>query len=159
VNLHNYTRLVLVFPDVFNCGWQGFANVGSCSQTTSSGTFNLSVAYITADYATPRSSGVQLAAHEIGHNLGLLHAGTITSTTATEVLGPLGSAGAESDLGDNWSTMGQVELGLYPSSSKAEVLGWINSALNYQVVETSGTYTLQPLEINPPGLQALKVRR
>jgi hypothetical protein len=30
---------------------------------------------------------------------------------------------------------------------------------NYQVVQSSGTYTLQALESNPPGLQALKVQR
>ena len=159
VNLNNYTRLVLIFPDVFNCGWQGFANVGSCTQVTSSGTFNLSVAYISAAYTTPRFSGVQLASHEIGHNLGLLHAGTVTPATPSDVLGPTSSVGTESDLGDNWSTMGQVELGLYPSQQKAEVLGWMAPASNYQVVQNSGTYTLQPLEINPPGLQALKVQR
>jgi hypothetical protein len=159
VNLQNYSRVFLIFPDVFNCGWQGFANAGSCSQITPSGTFNFSTAFISAAYAMPRASGVQLASHEMGHNLGLLHAGLITPATASDVLGPIASAGTENDLGDYWSTMGQNDLGLYPSQQAAEVLNWIAPGANYQVIQSSGTYTLQPLETAPAGLQALKVQR
>jgi len=50
-------------------------------------------------------------------------------------------------------------LGLYPASHKAEVLNWMTAGSNYQVVQSGGTYTLQPLELSTPGLQALKVQR
>lgn len=159
VNLNNYTRLFIVFPDVWGCGWQGFAQVGSCSLPTSSGTFNLSVAYLVADSMAPRASGVQLASHELGHNFGLLHSGTLTSITATDVIGPVTSPGTQTDLGDYWSTMGEAVLGLYTAPQKANVLGWLGSPSNYQMISSSGTYTLQPLEFSPPGLEVLQVQR
>ena len=158
-NLSSYSRVFLVFPDTFNCGWAGFAAVGNCSLSTPSGSFNASVAYLSASYLATRSSGVSLASHEIGHNMGLLHSGTITSATASDVLGPLASPGNEADQGDYWSTLGEMVLGLYPAPQKAEVLKWISASTNYQVVQNNGTYTLQPLETSPAGLQVLKVQR
>ncbi len=158
-NLNNYNRVFLVFPDTFNCGWAGFAAIGSCSLSTPSGSFNASVAYLAASYLATRSSGVALASHEIGHNMGLLHSGTITSATGTDVLGPVTSPGTEADQGDYWSTLGEMVLGLYPAPQKAEVLKWMSSNTNYQVVQNNGTYTLQPLETSPAGLQVLKVQR
>src|SRR5207253_6738147 len=62
------------------------------------------------------------------------------------------------ELGDYWSTMSQ-NLGIYPAQQKAEILNWMASGANYQVVQSSGTWSLQPLEVSPAGLQALKVQR
>jgi len=159
VNLNNYTRVFLVFPDIFGCGWAGFTQTGSCSLTSTSGTFNSSITFISAAYATPRSTGVSIVSHEIGHNFGLLHSGTITPSTATDVIGPLTSAGAETDMGDYWSVMGETVLGLYAGPQKTNILGWLTSPANVQTVTASGTYTLQPLETSPAGLQVLQVQR
>jgi len=157
-NLQSYSRIVLAFPDIFGCGWAGFAPSG-CSITTSLGTINASLAYLVTAFMTTRDGIVALAAHEIGHDLGLLHSGIINTGTNT-VLGPLTSPGTEYDQnGDYWSVMGESVFGLYPSPQKAEVLRWMSPNSNYQTVQTSGTYTLQPIEVNPPGLQALKVQR
>jgi M6 family metalloprotease-like protein len=156
VNLQSYNRVFIVFPDIFNCGWAGYTSNAN-SITSTSGTFNASVAYLSARYVVTNVQGVELATHELGHDLGLLHSGTITATAG--VLGPITAPGTENDLGDNWSTMGGMSLGQYPAPQKAEVLGWLAPMVNYQTVESGGTYTLQPLEIAPPGLQALKVQR
>jgi alpha-galactosidase-like protein len=49
--------------------------------------------------------------------------------------------------------------GHYAAPHKAEILNWISGGTNYQVVQSTGTWTLQPYEISPPGLVALKVQR
>jgi M6 family metalloprotease-like protein len=156
VNLNSYSRVFLVLPDIFGCGWAGFAS-NSCTISSPSGSFNASVAFVAAAYITPRNQGVETVSHEMGHNLGLLHAGTITS--GTDILGPVTSPGVENDMGDYWTTMGSPEMGLYPAPQKAEVLGWLTSGTNVQTVQSSGTFTLQPLESASTGLQALKVQR
>jgi M6 family metalloprotease-like protein len=155
VNLSNYNRVFVVFPDVFGCGWAGYTS-NSCTISSASGSYNASLAFVSAAYATPRAQGVEISAHEFGHDLGLFHSGSITNSGFT--LGPLSSPGTFSDFGlDYWSVMGASDLGHFPSQQKL-FLGWLGSA-NYQIVQSSGTYTIQPLETNPPGLQALKIQR
>jgi hypothetical protein len=70
----------------------------------------------------------------------------------------LGAIGTVNEFGDYWSTMGSQALGIYPAPQKAEVLNWLDPT-NYQVVQSSGTWSLQPIETNPAGLQALKIQR
>jgi len=104
-------------------------------------------------------AGVELVSHEIGHNLGLLHSGRIQPALGTDAIGPLTSPGSEDDLDDWWSVMGSNDSGLYPSPQKSETLGWMAPTTNFQVVQSGGTFTLQPLEVNSTGLQAIKVQR
>jgi hypothetical protein len=156
-NLSSYSRVFLVFPDTLSCGWAGFAS-NSCTINSSSGSFNASLAYLAARYVANRADTVSLASHEIGHNFGLLHSGIITA--GSDVLGPISSPGTMYDQnGDYWSTMGELVLGTYPSPQKAEVLGWTAPSTNYETVQSNGTYTVQPLETGPAGLQALKIQR
>jgi M6 family metalloprotease-like protein len=157
VNLNNYSRVFLVFPDIFGCGWAGYANVGACSISSSSGNLSASEAFLVASYMGNSSQGMDTAAHEMGHNLGLLHSGTLNAGSTP--LGPLSSPGTFNDMGDYWSVMGETVAGLYPAPQKAEVLGWMSPTSNYEVVQSSGTFVLQPLENAPPGLQALKIQR
>jgi M6 family metalloprotease-like protein len=158
VNFSNYTRIFFVYPDLSpSCGFDGFAQVGCYSLSTPSGTVSASVAYVVAGNLVSRDNGVSLVAHEGGHELGLLHAGSLSY--APETLGPVGTSGTVASYGDWFSTMGSAQLALYSAPHKAEILGWMAKGVNYQVVQTSGTYSLQPLETNPPALQALKVQR
>lgn len=155
VNLQSYSRIALVFPDTLGCGWAGFGG-SSCSVSSSSGNFNASVAYLVANYVGDRAQAVSLASHELGHNLGLLHSGAVNA--GSQALGPLAAPGDLSDMGDYWSSMGATVLGTYPAPQKSEVLGWLKPS-SYLTVQSSGTYTLQPLETSPAGLQALKIQR
>lgn len=154
-NFQDYTRIFLIYPKVEGC-FAGWAVVGCSTVDTPSGTISASTTYLIADYMTG-DKGVQLATHEGGHNLGLLHSGTLGY--GTEALGPLTSAGTVNEYGDYWSTMGGDNLGHYAADQKAEVLNWLSSGTNYQVVQSSGTWTLQPIEVTPAGLQALKIQR
>ncbi len=162
VNLQNYTRIDLVFPGL-SCGWAGVTATGSAGAgcqvwNTSSGTLTASVSYLLPSYFSNRDQAVELVAHENGHQLGLDHAGTITDEP-TAVLGPTTAPGNTTEFNDFFNTMGAWTLGTYAAPHKSEVLNWMASGTSYQDVQSSGTYTLQPLETNPPGLQALKVQR
>ncbi len=153
-NFQDYTRIFVIYPDI-GCV-AGFAQVGCSTRSSPSGSFTASSAYIEAEYMTG-DQGVQLVTHEAGHNLGLLHSGTLGF--GTEPLGPFGATGTLSEFGDYWSTMGSQALGLYAAPQKAGVLNWLSSGTNYEVVQGSGTWSLEPLEISPAGLQALKIQR
>ncbi len=170
VHLQGYTRISLVLPSL-SCGWAGFTITGSagagCSLwTTSDGTLTASLSYEVDSYftqaaypwASARDQAVALVSHESGHQLGLDHSGTI-SDQPTAVVGPVSAPGAHTEYGDDFSVMSVNNMGLYPAPHRVEVLNWMAGGSNYQLVQSSGTYTLQPLEISPPGLQALKVQR
>jgi M6 family metalloprotease-like protein len=170
VHLQNYSRINVVLPSL-SCGWAGFTITGSAGAgcnlwTTSDGPLTASLSYevdsyftqATYPWATARDQAVALVSHESGHQLGLSHSGTITDQP-TSVVGPITAPGAHTEYGDDFSVMSVNNLGLYPASHKAEVLNWMTAGSNYQVVQSGGTYTLQPLELSTPGLQALKVQR
>ncbi len=155
-DFQKYNRIFVLYPNVASCV-TGFAQVGCTSLNTPSGTITASSSYLDAIYSSDLMNGVSLATHEGGHNLGLLHSGTLSY--GSEVLGPLSSTGTVAEFGDYWSTMGSQTLGQYPAPQKAEVLNWLASGTNYVVVQSSGSWTLQPLEVSPASLQALKIQR
>lgn len=163
VNLQAYTRVFVVFPGMSpSCGWAGLSSIGCYSVTTSVGTYWLSASVLVWNYVTDPAQGVSLMAHEGGHQLGLAHARlrTFTDSNGNAIpLGPLGTTGTLYEYGDNFSTMGPQNLGHYAVGHKADVLNWLGSGTNFQVVQSSGTYTLQPYENSPAGLDALKVQR
>jgi M6 family metalloprotease-like protein len=157
VNFQNYTRIFFVFPGTIGCGWAGVTS--DCNAlSTPSGSVTASLSYIVDSYLANRDQGVELVAHEGGHQLGLNHAGTVNDEP-TAVLGPPTAPGNVTEFNDFFNTMGAWTLGTYSAAQKSEVLNWMGSGASYQLVQGSGTYTLQPLETNPPGLQALKVQR
>jgi M6 family metalloprotease-like protein len=161
-NLQNYTRISIVFPGL-PCGWAGMTSTGSAGAgcntwNTPAGTLTASVSYLISSYLTTRDQGVILTAHENGHQLGLDHAGTV-SDEPTAVLGPSSSPGTIGEFNDFFSVMGAWTLATYSAQHKSEILNWMANGSNYQLVQSSGTYTLQPLEANPPGLQGLKIQR
>jgi len=158
VNFRNFTRVLFVVPSNGACSWAGVANVGCRSMSSpGDGSFTASSAWQRGSTMSTRSSGVQLTTHEMGHNLGLSHASS--RAFGGEALGNVGAGGSLSEYGDVHSTMGSWNFGFYASSHAANQLGWLGSGSNYQVVESSGTYTIQNYEGRPAGVKALKLRR
>jgi M6 family metalloprotease-like protein len=157
VDFKRFSRIQIVMPANGACSWAGTANVG-CRTLSSAGDgqFNASVAWLRADTMQSRSRAVQLMSHENGHNLGLYHASS--RDFGNEPLGAVGSAGSIGEYGDPHSTMGSWNFGFYAASHAANLLGWLGAA-NVEVVQSSGTYTIQNYEGRPAGLKALKVRR
>jgi M6 family metalloprotease-like protein len=156
VQIQNYNRIFIMTTD-FGCGWTGLA-LGVCTTLSSpNGSFTASTSFLDASWQGSQTEGAENAAHEGGHNMGLDHAQS--RTFGTEPLGPLGAAGTLTEYGDPFSDMSTSNIGHYALPHKAETLNWISGSTNYQVVQSSGTWALQPLEFNPAGLVALKVQR
>ena len=133
-NVAAYQNLVYVFPRVSSCGWSGLAYVGA-SGVWSNGNNNLLV-----------------YAHELGHNFGLLHAGSLDCGAIV-----IGGSCSGSEYGDPFSVMGNQRAMHYNAAQKS-LLGWFGSG---GVATHSGgavTYTLNPLEASGGSTYALKVR-
>ena len=113
VNLANYHRIVYMFPTIPQCGWLGLGTIGG----------DPSRAWIDGLVTDP-----MVAAHEMGHNFGLLHSHT-----------------AEDEYGDLFDTMARWTNGHYNAFQK-ERLGWLNygSSNPITTVTASGTYSITP---------------
>ena len=131
-----YEYHVYVFPRVSACGWSGLAYIGAPKW-----------AYINGAGAV----ATHVIAHEMGHNFGLMHAGSVDCGSAV-----IGGTCSVSEYGDSFNTMGQGSSMHYGAAQKYS-LGWI--AAGAVKVHTSGTttYTINPLELAGGTTYAVKI--
>jgi M6 family metalloprotease-like protein len=157
VDFKKYNRIVIVMPANGACGWAGVANTSCRTITTDEGSIIGTTAWVRASYFgnTNRGSSVQLLTHELGHNLTLGHSST--EDFGAESIGPVGTAGSINEYGDNYSTMGSWNYGLFTSVHIYNMLKWTN--LGIQTIETSGVYTLNAFELDGVSNRALRIRR
>ncbi len=157
VDFKKYRRLFIIFPQSGSCRWSGISTAGcSAWKTPDGGHFVASVAWLPTKYMSSSTTAVKLIAHEAGHGLGLYHARS--RKFSGQPIGSQQSSGAVSEYGDKLSAMGALSFGHYAASHKA-TLGWLSGASNIRIVNSSSVHTIQPLEVSPAGLQALKVQR
>jgi hypothetical protein len=119
-DLTQYQRIIYVLPSNTQCPVAGSGEVGVTP----------SRAWIF------RCSQADAYAHELGHNLGLGHANTATTTYA--------------DTSDIMGYSGYMYLKQVNGPHKAQ-LGWLPPA-NVSTVTQSGTYDIGPLELDPQQL-------
>ncbi len=155
VDFNRYRRVEIVYPDLTpSCGWAAFSTVGCNIETTSAGTFNVSASFL----AWPKLT-MPVILHESGHQLGLDHAHGVKFPDTNQVLGPLTDRGTVLEYGDNYSAMSSGVAGHYAAGHKADQLGWLSAGTTFQEVNTSGTYIIEPYELQPAGIRALKIQR
>jgi FG-GAP-like repeat/Gametolysin peptidase M11 len=130
-NVGSYQKVVYVFPDL-GCGWAGLAWV-SGSQSYING-YNY----------------VNVYGHELGHNFGLLHAGSLACTngviggscTATEYGDPFVIMGNQSAMHINVAQKDYLRKYSYPSGVQ-----WITNGSVLTQLAGVGAYNIAPLEI------------
>lgn len=123
-NASNYNFVVYLFP-AQSCGWAGLAYVGYPRLAFINGT---------------GAFGTGTIAHEMGHNFGLFHAGSLSCGSAV-----IGGACNVSEYGDPWDTMGN-QRPMHFNARQKSILGWIPASSVKTHTSGSVTYTLSPIE-------------
>ncbi|HEY3179971.1 MAG TPA: Ig-like domain repeat protein, partial [Casimicrobiaceae bacterium] len=135
-NSSNYGFVVYLFTQVSACGWNGLAYIGSPHK-----------AYING----VNSFITQVITHEMGHNFGLLHAGSLDCGAA-----PIGGACGVSEYGDPFDTMGN-QRAMHFSAEQKRKLNWIAAATVSTHSSGTLTYSLAPIESPGGSLYAVTI--
>ncbi|WP_413289878.1 Ig-like domain-containing protein [Bdellovibrio sp. HCB337] len=136
----NYDRHILVFPANTACGYSGMAQTGSL----------VSTAWI------HNSMTLRTIAHELSHNLGVLHSSALKCTGAP--LLSLVTDCSHQEYGNTLDIMGYSGTIGHLNSFQKERLGWF-SVGEINEVTADGVYSISPAEFAGTQARALKVYR
>jgi len=134
VNWSSYSGGILYVVNSLPCGWLGLGYIG------------LKRAY------TNNSSTLTTIGHELGHNFGLLHAGSLDC--GVNVIATTGCSSAE--YGDPFVIMGNSRAMHFTASQKLK-LGYIGAGTVSTHSSGTTTYTLNPIELGGQASYAIKV--
>ena len=135
-NASNYNFVVYLFPNLSSCGWAGLAYVGFPHKAWINGT---------GAFAT------QIVAHEMGHNFGLLHAGSLNCGAVS-----MGGSCGVAEYGDPFDTMGNSHA-MHFNAQQKTLLNWIPASSVKTHTSGSVNYTLDPLESPSGSVYAIKI--
>ena len=144
-NVEPAVRAALLEAGLDLSGYDDVVAIGHRANTNLGGTATLRFAW-----ALPESRYV---AHEMGHLIGLGHAGF--SDCGTSVTGGAGIACTGIEYGDRFSVMGVPKLG-HPSVGHKLAMGFLDDA-QVPVASAGGTFTVQPLETTGTGLKGIRL--
>lgn len=138
IDLTKYKRKLYVFPKTSSCSWSGLGTVGGTN---------------TRAFVNGSMSSILVAAHELGHNIGLRHAQALRCASS-----PIEGSCTESEYGDGSDTMGNSNPGHFNAFQK-DRLGWLNyqSSPPITTVTQSGSYFIDAYETKNSRPKALKV--
>jgi hypothetical protein len=140
VSLSGYDKFVLMFPRAASCAWNG---LGASTD-----------AWINGELSR------QVATHEVGHTLGLVHSKSMSCTAAgvRVAIATDTSTCATSEYGDPFDVMGSG-TGRHVNNVAKAGRSWLDAAGTRQVT-ASGDYDLSFVETpSPTGPQLLRVQR
>ena len=133
-NLANYPFRVYVFANSgFSCGWAGLAYV-SWGRSWINNTTSLLV-----------------IGHELGHNFGLLHAGSRDCGAAV-----IGGSCSVSEYGDPFDIMGN-QRAMHFNAMQKRILNWIPDTSTPTHASGTTTYTLSPIETAGASRYAVRI--
>jgi Bacterial Ig-like domain (group 3)/Gametolysin peptidase M11/Chaperone of endosialidase len=135
-NAANFGFVVYLFPEVPACGWNGLAYIGSPHKAYINGTDS----FVT-----------QVVTHEMGHNFGLLHAGSLDCGALS-----IGGACVASEYGDPFDTMAN-QRSMHFNAQQKRKLNWISAATVSTHSAGSVTYSLSPIESPGGSVYAIKI--
>jgi hypothetical protein len=132
-NLTNYQNVAFVFPAMSGCLWSAAAGGGGSSWYSGRNT-------------------APIYAHELGHNFGLGHAGSLRCSH-----GVITGICSSEIYGDLFDLMGHYSSMMHVSALNKSKLGWIPA--NTVATHSSGstTYSLTPTELAGGSLYAVKI--
>jgi hypothetical protein len=135
VDLSRYDELLMLMPHQAACPWAGIAQTPGKLVVLNGGI------------------ALRVTAHETGHTLGLMHAGTIDCTT-----GPLTGSCAEDDYGDPYDAMGASPTSVFHFSSFHLLeAGFARPAQALSVTRTGG-FALAPSD-STNGVTMIRIPR
>jgi hypothetical protein len=135
VDLSGYDHIVHYFPSSFYCGWSG-------------------VGHLPGELSWINGSGASTVAHELGHNLGLHHASSLSCRDGSGTRVTVGESCTSSEYGDPFDVMGKG-FRHFNAFHKGR-LGWLGPQ-NTLDVTASGTFQITPVARPSAGVQALRV--
>ncbi|MGZ8661024.1 MAG: hypothetical protein ACXWYI_02990 [Actinomycetota bacterium] len=138
-SLDAYDHLLVYFPYTSACSWAGMA-------------------YIAWDRLWINGYlDTRVTVHELGHNLGLRHAHSLTCTDAGTPV-PWSTSCSRSDYGDPFDAMGGSYWGGVGrfNAAQADLLGWLGGRKT-TASGGGGTFEIEPLGQRAPGTQALRL--
>ncbi len=138
-DLNSYDHLLVYFPYVASCGYAGMAYVG-WGRLWINGYMN-----------------TRVTVHELGHNLGLSHAHSVTCAASGKAV-PWSEGCTRSEYGDPFDAMGGSfggGVGRFNASQAAQ-LGWMGGRKK-TVKPKGGTFKLAAIGRRRAGLQALRL--
>ena len=138
-SLDAYDHLLVYFPYTAACGWAGQAYVG------------WGRLWINGYLDT------RVTVHELGHNLGLWHAHSVTCTDAGAPV-PWSSTCSRSEYGDPFDAMGGSFWGGVGrfNAAQANALGWLDGR-KMAASGSGGTFQIEPLGQQAAGTQTLRL--
>ena len=138
IDLGGYDHLIYMFPRQFSCTWEGIEGVAANGIMLNG------------------NQSVQVIAHEMGHSLGLQHAGSWTCTSGGARVQISGNC-TMTQYGDPFDIMGNIAA-RHSNGEGLEKLGFL-APENVRTIDSSGVYQLHSALHPTSEPTVLRIRR